>query len=96
MESAGIRTWISSRRKELGESIDEKHISKHKKDVFRLGAGLLGSELVLPQKIRTDLKAFVDLMEKERPEVGSLLKLMGVRDLTGDDILVKIRQIFSL
>lgn len=85
-----------SHRKEHGESIDEKHISKHKKDVFRLGAGLLGSEKVLPQKIKADLKTFVDLMEKEKPEVGTLLKLMGVRDLTGDDILIKIRQSFCL
>ncbi len=83
-------------RKEEGEVIDASDISKHKKDVFRLGAALRNPAIELPSKIRSDLKKFVELMEQEKPEVGGLLKLMGVTDLTREDILSNIKQSFGL
>ncbi len=83
-------------RKEQGEAIDGSDISKHKKDVFRLGAALRNPVVNLPVKIRSDLQLFVELMEHENPEVGGLLKLMGVTDLTREDILSNIKQSFGL
>ncbi|GAB1443278.1 hypothetical protein MASR2M39_21180 [Ignavibacteriales bacterium] len=80
-----------SYRKEQGEDIDEKNINKHKRDVFRLGAGLKETGIILPSKIRSDLKRFLEKMEKEKPEVGSLLKQMGINNLSREDILSNIR-----
>lgn len=80
-----------SYRKEQGEDIDEKNINKHKRDVFRLGAGLKETGFILPSKIRSDLKRFLEKMEKEKPEVGSLLKQMGINNLSREDILSNIR-----
>ncbi len=85
-----------SNRKEEGENIDEKNINKHKRDVFRLGAGLKSTDIILPSKIRSDLKMFVQIMEKEKPEVVNLLKLMGINNLTRDDILSTLNKSFRL
>ena len=77
-------------------NIDEKNINKHKRDVFRLGAGLKTTDIILPSKIRSDLKMFVQIMEKEKPEVVNLLKLMGINNLTRDDILSTLNKSFRL
>ncbi|MBK7868182.1 MAG: hypothetical protein IPJ75_15025 [Ignavibacteriales bacterium] len=84
-----------SYRKEQGEDIDEKNINKHKRDVFRLGAGLRETGIILPLKIRSDLKGSWKRW-KRKPEVAGLLKLMGINNLTREDILSNIRTSFGL
>ena len=50
-----------SQRKAKGESVDSKHIAKHKKDVFRLAAMLTpASRYELPNTLKTDTCFFLD------------------------------------
>ena len=48
-------------RKAKGEQVDERHIRKHKGDVFRMAAMLTPENKVqLPNTIKTDMQAFAD------------------------------------
>lgn len=85
-----------SQRKKNGEDIDIKNINKHKRDVFRLGAALRETDIVLPAKLKKDLQTFIELMEIEKPEIGTFMKQMGVNDLSIGDILTAIKTSYGL
>lgn len=64
------KAWLDlSMRKEAGEQIDAKDITKHRADVFRLAATLPGNITVdLPDTIRNDLSAFLAAFPEGSPE----------------------------
>lgn len=83
--------------KSEGRSVDSRDISKHKNDVFRLGAILRGdTKYSLPEQIANDLGEFIRCMEEEKPDIRQMLKAMGINDLSIDDILTAIKSSFGL
>jgi hypothetical protein len=63
------------KRKAAGEPVDEDDIKKHRKDVFRLAAGLPAEPgAALPETIRNDLRGFVAEFPAESPEWNDILK----------------------
>lgn len=64
------KAWLDlSARKDAGERIDAKDITKHRADVFRLAATLPGDTTVdLPDTIRDDLWAFLAAFPHESPD----------------------------
>lgn len=64
-------------RKEKGEQVDERHIRKHKADVFRLIL-LLSPETVysLPETIKIDMQLFVKKVENDLPD-PAIFREMG-------------------
>ncbi|MFM7181151.1 MAG: hypothetical protein ACKO2G_06770 [Verrucomicrobiales bacterium] len=69
------KAWLDlSSRKEAGEAIDAKDITKHRADVFRLAATLPGDTAVdLPETIRADLSAFLSSFPEGSPEWSAIL-----------------------
>lgn len=64
-----------SRRKAAGEEVDENDIKKHRKDVFRLAAGLPAEPgAAIPETIRTDLRGFIEAFRVDSPEWDDILK----------------------
>jgi hypothetical protein len=62
-----------SERKAAGESVDSRHIRKHKNDVFRLSEILSAAIMVdAPAAIKADLTDFCAAMENEAVDVSSL------------------------
>jgi len=71
------KAWLDlSARKVAGETVDSKHIRKHKNDVFRLSE-FLTPDLAIetPATIKTDLTDFCSEMESEDVD----LKSLGIR-----------------
>jgi hypothetical protein len=83
-------------RKEKGESIDDKHVRKHKTDVFRLGAMLTANDkFVLPESIQVDFQAFFDLVKNELPD-KAIFKEMGLSSINPGLVLVQLAKNFNL
>jgi hypothetical protein len=68
-------------RIEEGEKVDEKHIRKHKADVFRLALLLIpDTAFELPWPIKTDLQAFTEIVKDNLP-APAIFKEMGVENI---------------
>ena len=66
-------------KKEKGDTIDEKHIKKHKNDVIRLAAILTEDDSQqLPDSISLDMHQFLDNIEHEPPNFKAIGKSMGI------------------
>jgi hypothetical protein len=64
-------------RKDKGELVDERHIRKHKADVFRLVLFLTPETIFsLPTSIKTDLQLFVNIVKDNLPD-PAIFKEMG-------------------
>ncbi len=89
------RAWLDlMKRRETGESIDEKDIKKHKNDVFRLYQIIDPEQSIgLPGSIAEDLQQFFDEMQ-EGQSVD--LKNLGLRNRSLDEILGDLRSIYGL
>ncbi len=87
-----------SRRKQAGDKIDSDEIRKHKNDVFRLAVTFTGTEeIVLPDSILSDLRAFVELMKQDPPNVKDIIKNMGITTaLDSTTILTAMSRIFKI
>jgi hypothetical protein len=85
-----------TQRKSEGEDVDGRSIRKHKTDIFRL-AVLLPSEhqVELPDRIKNDLKAFVDSISEELPD-KAIFKQMGIGAIDVEQVFRQIKSIFSL
>lgn len=85
-----------TQRKSEGEDVDGRNIRKHKTDIFRL-AVLLPSEhqVELPDRIKNDLKAFVDSISEELPD-KAIFKQMGIGAIDVEQVFRQIKSIFSL
>jgi hypothetical protein len=84
------------KRKEEGEKIEDKHIKKHKADVFRLSALLSGNaDFELPESLHTDLQLFSDAVEKELPD-PAIFKSMGLGKINPETLLDQLIKSFRL
>nr|MBC8490624.1 hypothetical protein [Bacteroidota bacterium] len=64
-------------QKAKGEQVDDRHIKKHKSDVFRLALLLApANTFVIPKGIKTDMLQFVDIIKDELPD-KYMFKAMG-------------------
>lgn len=71
-------------RKDRGEAVDSKNISKHKKDILRIAAELvLESTGELPEAVETDIRAFINLLAQD-PFDSNSLKAYG---LSNDEVV---------
>ncbi len=68
------KAWLDLKaRKEKGEIIDTKKITKHKNDVFRLSQLISGEDTVaLSDEIKADMKKFLTAMTREDIELKNL------------------------
>jgi len=79
-------------RREAGESIDSKAISKHKNDIVRLMIiATNDGRLALPGNMKADVDAFVTIMREERP----VLQDLGITMTTLDEMLEKMETMYS-
>lgn len=80
------KAWLDlSTRKQAGEAIDTKDISKHRADVFRLAATLPGNSTVeLPAAVRTDLSAFLAAFPEDSAEWAAILS--AIKNTVGGNI----------
>ena len=78
------KAWLDlSARKISGEQIDSKNIKKHKRDILQLYNILpLGADIVLPQKIKTDMISFVSANYSDNEE--ELLHIADYYRITED------------
>jgi len=86
------RAWLDlTRRKEAGDAIDAKSITKHKNDVFRLYRVIdPGFKIDIPKEIRADMEAFLNAMGSE----GVDLKNLGIKSQDLDSILGELRRLY--
>lgn len=78
-------------RKDRGEAVDSKNISKHKKDILRIAAELvLESTGELPEAVETDIRAFIDLLAQD-PFDSNSLKAYGLRN---DEVVEVLHRVF--
>lgn len=83
-------------RKEKGEKVEEKHIKKHKADVFRLGALLTaGDTFELPGTIRNDLSLFATSVASELPD-KAIFKEMEMPGIDVFKLFETIKTIFQI
>ncbi len=88
------KAWLDlSLRKNNGEQIDTKNITKHKNDIFRLFT-LLSRDLriALSDTILNDMKEFIEQMQIEKID----LEIMGLGKQSKDEILAILEQIYIL
>ena len=82
-------------RKDKGESVDNKNIEKHKKDIFRLVAMLpMDSHFILPDKLKIDMSVFIQ-------KVGDLpnsdfLKSAGLGGLNTEELFELLHKAFMV
>jgi hypothetical protein len=79
------------KRKEAGASVDQKHITKHKNDVFRLFR-LLDPDIhiEIPTALREDMREFLRVMDGEAVDLPAL----GVAAMTKDAIQSELLRIY--
>jgi hypothetical protein len=87
------RAWLDlSQRREAGEQIDGRDIRKHMNDVFRLYQIISPEARVdLPVEVADDLKAFLDAMEGNGPDLSQL----GIRAFTPADAVRGLREVYG-
>lgn len=85
---------MKKRKEETGEG-DEKHIRKHRNDVFRLVASMSTAEqtYALPEKLYDDVVSFREQVETDMPD-ANLIKDMGLRRITPKDLLMRLNTLF--
>ena len=88
------KAWIDlSKKKENGESIDERNIGKHKNDIFRLSELLtedIKMSALLPSSVKEDMRYFLNMMRIGRSDLAQL----GIRYRSKDDILDALIRIY--
>jgi hypothetical protein len=89
------KAWLDLvKRREAGDTVDQKDTNKHKNDVFRLYRIIDPSlSIGLSRSIEEDLRRFFDQME-ESQRVD--LKNLGLRNTTLDEVLGNLRSIYGL
>ncbi len=85
---------MRKRKEESGEG-DEKHIRKHRNDVFRLVAAITYGDVVfeLPDKLYRDISLFSEMVETDLPD-ANLIRDMGLRRITPVDLLERLKVLF--
>lgn len=80
-----IKAWLDKKeRQDRGEHIDSRDIKKHKNNIFRLLVNVLpSSKMEISEGIKEDISLFVELIDKDRPD----LKNLGIRGTSFEDIM---------
>lgn len=79
-------------RKDRGEAVDSKNISKHKKDILRIAAELVLESIgELPEAVETDIRAFINLLAQD-PFDSNSLKAYG---LSNDEVVEVLHRVFE-
>ncbi|OFY86681.1 MAG: hypothetical protein A3F72_15705 [Bacteroidetes bacterium RIFCSPLOWO2_12_FULL_35_15] len=83
-------------RKARGEQEDEKHIRKHKADVFRL-AVLLAEEdnFELPPGIKAHMQAFANAIANDLPD-KAVFKEMGLGTVNVEELFIRLLKSFDI
>ncbi|MBX3180334.1 MAG: hypothetical protein KF886_23535 [Candidatus Hydrogenedentes bacterium] len=69
---------LNNRRRE-GDHVDEKHIKKHRNDVFKLSLLLApDQQLTIPRSVHSDLQEFLDTFPENNSEWGSIRQASGL------------------
>lgn len=90
------RAWLDlTRRKADGQNVDSRDIKKHRTDVLRLYQ-LLPPDLqvVLPGKIRDDLRKFLKAVTPELDE--KLLKNIGIQGVGLADVILTLTTVYGI
>lgn len=83
-------------RKKRGEKVDEKHIKKHRTDVFRLSVLLAGDAVFqLPQSIQADMQAFSNSVKEQLPD-KAIFKEMGLGNIKSEVLFQQLKRSFGL
>ena len=87
------KAWLDLKsRKESGEQVDTKNITKHKNDVFRLSQLITGADAIaLTGEIQSDMKAFLFAMVDEDVDLKNL-RVRGKKR----DILERLAKVYSI
>jgi hypothetical protein len=88
-----------STRKQAGDTtINERHIKKHRNDVFRLYQTLVPADRYsLPEPLQTDLQEFLDKLPPDSPDWSAIRNAVGGNALpTPDEIIRQLNEIFCL
>lgn len=81
-----------TQRKARGESVDSKHIAKHKKDVLRLAAMLTPmSKYELPETLKRDVQDFCGIVVQDLPN-ADFIKAAGLGNVTCQQIVEQLRK----
>ncbi len=83
-------------RKSKGEQIDSRDIAKHKNDVFRL-LSMLSADVVYntPIALQEDMRLFIKQVQEELPN-AQFFKMIGVPNITGEQMLEHLKHSFDL
>jgi len=89
------KAWLNlTERRDVGDKVDERHIKKHKNDVFRLFQIIAPDiRMVLPDSMKDDLQRFLQAVEAEIPQS---LKPFGLGDINAIEIINTFRAIYKL
>lgn len=78
-------------RKDRGEAVDSKNISKHKKYILRIAAELVLESIgELPEAVETDIRAFINFLAQD-PFDSNSLKAYG---LSNDEVVEVLHRVF--
>lgn len=87
-----MNAWLDlSNRKEAGEQIDSRVVSKHRNDVIRLSGQLTGNAVAIPESIRADMERFLLKLADENINLKPL-KMGGPIE----NVIARIRTSFGL
>lgn len=83
-------------RKANGEKVEEKHIKKHKADVFRLCTTLTAETVFnLPDPIKADMQSFIAAVENDLPP-RAIYKEMGLGNINPQAPFQQLVESFQL
>jgi hypothetical protein len=83
-------------RKERGERVDERHIKKHKADLFRLVLLLSPQSIFdLPDSIKSDLQTFIKTVNDNLPS-ADIFKDMGAGNIVPMELHQQLSKNFKL
>lgn len=85
------------KRRESGETVDNKNIKKHRNDIIRLAA-ILADEVIkdLPGTLKNDLTEVIEEFKDEPPDIKGISKDIGIDDLHLADIINQLEKTFQL
>ena len=87
----------NQRRREKGESVDQRDIDKHKKDVYRLAYVFDGSErFEVNDRIKEQLRAFVSDVEKSPIDGKNMFRGQGIPAMGMPDFSELLWNLFGL
>jgi hypothetical protein len=89
------KAWLDlTERKDKGENVDSKNISKHRSDILRLYQ-LLNPEtkIAAPDSIKNDMKLFLEVLSGV---AGLDLKAFGLKTVALETVVSTLRQIYQV